>query len=144
MGKLATKPTAAATSAIVKTDPRPEIAILYQKDGESYWVKGYEFFDPEFLHSTNGGRQALKVKTTRTRPGSTWVMMRGQQGKPVQYDQARLTIVQPGKHYFTFQEVFGSGSGTGVVVLNAEIESEEDDELTMGMTVNLSDAEVDF
>jgi hypothetical protein len=143
MGKLATKTAAAATSAIVKAASRPEIALLYQKDRESYWVRGYELFDPEFLHSTNGGRQALKIKTARTRPGCVWVMMRGQCGKPVQYHQSRVTIVQPEKHYFTFQEVFGSGCGTGVVVLNAEIEDDQDDDLAMGLTVEVTAEETD-
>lgn len=144
MGKLATKAATPATSAIVKTTSRPEVALLYQKDGESYWVSGYELFDPEHLHSTNGGRQPLKLKGGRTRPGHIWLMMRGQVGKPVQYAESRVALVQPGKHYFTFQEVFGSGAGAGVTVINAEIEHDQGDDLAMGLTVTLSDDDIEF
>jgi hypothetical protein len=143
MAKLATQPKP-ATSALVKMPTRPEVALLYHKDGESYWVKGYEVFDPEVAHSTNGGRQPLKIKAGRTRPGCVWLIMRGQRGKPVQYDQSRVVLVQPGKHYFTFQEVFGSAAGTSVVVVNATIDREDDDDLAMGLTVNLTEEAVDF
>lgn len=139
------KLTKAAPAALVPGSPsavRAEVAILYRKDGESYWVRGYELFDPGFCHSTNGGRMPLKVKTARTRPGCAWVMMRGQEGKPIQYEASRLAPVQPGKHYFTFQEVFGSSSGTGVVVINAEIESADD--LSMGLSVDVTDDDIDF
>ncbi len=70
--------------------------------------------------------------------------MRGQEGKPVQYDQSRVTLVQPGKHYFTFQEVFGSASGTSVVVVNATIDRDDDDDLSMGVTTKVTEEEVDF
>jgi len=128
-----------STAEIIKVKPNQEVALLYCKEGESYWVRGYEFFDPSLEHSTRAGSQGLKIKKTRL--GCVWLIMQGQQGKPVQYDESRIAIVRSGKHYFTFQEVFGSTDGTGSVVINAEIDRDDDD-LTMGLTVEVDEGEI--
>lgn len=125
-----------STAEIVKTTPNQEVALLMRKDGESYWVRGFEFFDPNFEHSTRAGRQGLKTKKTRS--GCVWLIIQGQIGKPSQFEESRISIVHPDKHYFTFQEVFGGTDGTGGVVINAAIDRDEDD-LTMGLTVEVDE-----
>jgi len=134
-GVTMTALTRAKKSAITPSAPaltRAELALLYRKDGQDYWVRGYELFDPDVLHSTYRGRQPLKTKPLR--PGCVFLMRRGQVGKPVQYEQSRIAIVQPGKHYFSFQEVFGSVRASSVTILDAVIESDDDD-LSFGLTV---------
>lgn len=113
--------------AAISKDP---IAILFQKDGKAYWVKGYEYFDPTEEHSTLKGLRPLELDAPRL--GCAWIVGEGQQGKPVQYEKSRLTIVQPGQPYHTFQEVFGAGSGSGTVI-HAQIEPLDDD-LEIGLT----------
>ncbi len=123
---------------IVQTTPNQEVALLYEKDDKSYWVRGYELFDPSFEQSTKVGSQAYKIRQTRT--GCVWLMMQGQQGKPVQYDKSRIAIVHPGTRYFTFQEVFGSIDGTRAIVIKAEIDRDEED-LALGLAVEVADDE---
>lgn len=126
--------------AITQKRSAVEVALLCHKDGDAYWIRGYEVFDPEYTHSTSGGKQALKVKTKMSQLRQVPLMRRGQQGKPVFYDQNRVVEVLPDKHYFTFAEVFGTGGRTGGVIIDAAIDAEVDD-LSLGLTT--VDAETD-
>lgn len=88
-----------AKQVILKYPVGTELSVLKWKDGVSYWVRGYEEYNPDDNRYTNF-RKKIKPKI-----GCIPIIKYGQTMKPTQH---KLENVRPSKKGdSTFDEVFG-------------------------------------
>lgn len=106
-----------------------ELAVLYFKDKKEYWVRGYY--------------EATKEMVSKVaRHGWVWIysicrsdnpIFKGLKSRPVQIKLEEVEVIQPGKRYYTFAEVFGSLDKPGGIILDVSLEDDEQEDLTLGI-----------
>lgn len=111
------------------------VAILHtisNLDGtkHQYWVSGYERWQEHQIHSVRNGAVPLTPRQPKKKD-HCWVLLPGQAGALTQYHNSRVKEIEPGKHYFSFEELYGKSLG-GDSIVDAVIESEEED-LSIGL-----------
>lgn len=84
--------------------PRLRVSQRLCRNGRTFWVQGWEIFDPKALHSvtgTKGGRVPLTLKRP-ARLGQVHLISAGQNGRPFPVD---ASDVRPTRgNDTTFQE----------------------------------------
>jgi hypothetical protein len=101
-----------------------------KRDGQSFWVEGYEIFDRERLHSVcgkKGGFVPLTVKK-KAAGGQLLIIRAGQQGRPIRESIDDIVLADGWKgDRYSFDQVFGRySSGLERVFAGFEIDEADD------------------
>lgn len=112
--------------------PRVPIAVRYRRDGQDFWIEGFEIFDPLMPHcftKGGGGRFAPLKAKKRPSPDEVLIIRAGQRGRPRPAKLTDIVPIEEGRRYHSFAEVFGVAQ-TGGLTLDVERDVVED--LRMG------------
>lgn len=75
--------------------PRTRVSWRLCRNGQSFWVKGWEIFDPNALHSITGSKGGFTSLTPKrpARFGQVHLIASGQDGRPfcVEVENVRPT-----------------------------------------------------
>jgi hypothetical protein len=129
-----------APGAVMELPPGAPIVRLRFRDGQGYWIAGYEIFDPERGHSITGKSGGFIPLKPRTKPrhGQRMVIRSGQKGVPIAIPATHLAPISHGRIYYSFAEVFGQGGdlGRGGTVLKGIQVDNEYEDLGFGLDQN--------
>lgn len=125
--------------------PGDKVALLYRVNGQDYPVNGYRIFFEEELRPTGKGKGKINLKKLRT--DHIWVIGEDDPGSifaptPFQRHISTVLPIRSGKHYFKFEEVFGSNSAPrGDNILEGIVIESEEDDLTIGVSYTEAEEE---
>jgi hypothetical protein len=81
------------------------------------------------------------VKVPTIRSNLVYLVRQGQQGKPIAYPLSQIRKIQPGKHYWTHAEVFGTVSETQGVSITVTAHEAEPEDLSLADDLNNNENE---
>lgn len=114
--------------------PGEAVILLMNRDGKTYFVGGYEVFNPEKEHSLCKGYMPITLPSTKKpRYRELLVVKKGQKGRPVRRKESevlKLSNAPKGK-ICSFEEVFGYVEGV-TVMAGSHVQSEQED-LNLGI-----------
>lgn len=118
-----------------------KVDVLYFKNGNSYWVKGYTVFDPNREIDTAKGltTRVLKKHTIARLNDHVPICSGDGNGKAIVIHQDRIRAHKKGDSV-SFEYVFGSCIQGGIILEGVKIENDKDD-LTLGLEFNQTEVD---
>lgn len=123
--------------------PNTKIDVLHYRDGLSYWVSGYQVYDPlKEIDTAKGLAVRVLKRTVLNRLDSHIPVVNGDgSGRAVAIHKDRIRPHKKGDS-LTFREVFGSIHEGGIILKGITIDTEKED-LTLGLDNPSSEIEDD-